>query len=109
MNGVRTIDEQNAQLEFGIARQTFERLGAANDLRCLKSLTKAKSQNPTPLTGRELQVLRLIASGATNRVIAKKLSISEKTVARHISNMFMKLNLYSRSAAVAYAYEHGLV
>ncbi len=99
-------DDRNARMELTIARQTFEQLGAGNDLRCLE---KAKSQNPTPLTSRELEVLRLIASGVTNRAIGRKLSISEKTVARHVSNIFMKLNLYSRSAAVAYAYEHGLV
>jgi DNA-binding NarL/FixJ family response regulator len=62
-----------------------------------------------PLTGREVEVLRLIASGKTNRAIATELAISEKTVARHVSNILMKLDLPSRSAATAYAYSRNLV
>ena len=54
-------------------------------------------------------MLRLVATGATNRAIATELFLSEKTVARHLSNIFTKLGLSSRSAATAYAYEHGLV
>ena len=61
-----------------------------------------------PLTQREEEVLRLVASGITNRHIASKLNISEKTVARHLSNIFTKLDLDSRSAATAYAYKHKL-
>jgi DNA-binding NarL/FixJ family response regulator len=61
------------------------------------------------LTGREVEVLRLVATGRTNRAIAADLAISEKTVARHLSNIFTKLDLPSRSAATAYAYEHKLV
>ncbi len=61
------------------------------------------------LTGRELQVLRLVATGMANRAIAAELLLSEKTVARHLSNIFTKLDVSSRSAATAYAYEHGLV
>jgi len=62
-----------------------------------------------PLTGRELEVLRLIASGKTNRAIAEDLAISEKTVARHVSNILTKLDLPSRSAATAYAYTRNLI
>ena len=62
-----------------------------------------------PLTDRELEVLQLVASGATNREVANRLHISEKTVARHISNIFNKLDLSSRAAATAYAFQHGLV
>ena len=54
-------------------------------------------------------MLRLVAAGKTNRVIAADLFLSEKTIARHLSNIFAKLGLSSRSAATAYAYEHGLV
>jgi DNA-binding NarL/FixJ family response regulator len=61
------------------------------------------------LSARELQVLRLVASGKTNRAIAGALGISEKTVARHVSNIFTKLGLSSRTAATAYAYQHDLV
>ena len=61
------------------------------------------------LTAREVEVLRLVATGKTNRAIATDLFLSEKTVARHLSNIFVKLDLPSRSAATAYAYEHDLV
>ena len=54
-------------------------------------------------------MLRLVASGRTNREIAAELVISEHTVARHLQNMFAKLDLPSRAAATAYAYRHGLV
>ena len=54
-------------------------------------------------------MLRLVASGRTNRAIADELVISEKTVARHVSNIFIKLRVSSRSAATAYAYRHELV
>jgi DNA-binding NarL/FixJ family response regulator len=61
------------------------------------------------VTARELQVLRQVATGKTNREIAEALSISEKTVARHLSNIFTKLDLPSRAAATAYAYQHHLI
>ncbi len=61
------------------------------------------------MTGREVEVLRLVAAGKTNRAIAAELAISEKTVARHLSNIFTKLDLPSRAAATAYAYEHNLL
>jgi DNA-binding NarL/FixJ family response regulator len=61
------------------------------------------------LTAREVQVLRLVATGRTNRAISTELVISEKTVARHMSNIFTKLGLSSRSEATAYAYQHSLV
>jgi DNA-binding CsgD family transcriptional regulator len=63
---------------------------------------------PGGLTAREAEVLALVATGKTNRAIAEELVISDKTVARHISNIFVKLDISSRSAATAYAYEHGL-
>ena len=103
-------DEDNAVLELSAARETFEQLGAAADLACVRTmLPKQKSQNGGPLTDREVEVLRLVASGMTNRRIAAKLNISEKTVARHLSNIFTKLDLASRTAATAYAYNHGLL
>ena len=61
------------------------------------------------LTARELQVLRLVATGRTNRAISDELGLSEKTVARHISNIFNKLDVSSRAAATAYAFEHHLI
>ena len=61
------------------------------------------------LTARELQVLILVAAGATNRAIASKLVLSERTVDRHVSNIFTKLGVSSRTAATAYAYKHSLI
>lgn len=103
-------DEEGAQLEFDAAQDTFERLGAAPDAARIATLV-AHSSAPlsSALTGREVEVLRLVATGKTNRAIAADLSISEKTVARHLSNIFTKLDLPSRSAATAYAYEHKLI
>ncbi|HWV92839.1 MAG TPA: LuxR C-terminal-related transcriptional regulator, partial [Vicinamibacterales bacterium] len=102
--------EEGAQLEFEAAQDTFDRLGAAPDAARVASLV-AQPTAPVSgaLTGREVEVLRLVATGKTNRAIALDLSISEKTVARHLSNIFTKLDLPSRSAATAYAYEHKLI
>jgi ATP/maltotriose-dependent transcriptional regulator MalT len=103
-------DEDGAQMEFEAAQETFERLGATADAARVEALlTPAPSASHGPLTGREVEVLRLAATGKTNRMIATQLAISEKTVARHMSNIFTKLDLTSRSAATAYAYEHKLV
>ena len=103
-------DQEGAQLELEAAAETFERLGAKPDSTRVASLVGgAASDAPGPLTGREVEVLRLIASGKTNRAIATELAISEKTVARHVSNILTKLDLPSRSAATAYAYSRNLV
>jgi DNA-binding NarL/FixJ family response regulator len=67
------------------------------------------SEAPGGLTAREVEVLRLVAKGKTNRAIADELIVSEKTVASHLSHIFTKLDLTSRSAATAFAYENGLV
>ena len=61
-----------------------------------------------PLTARETEVVQLVSAGLSNRNIAAELFISEKTVARHLSNIFTKLGLTSRAAVTAYAYQHGL-
>jgi len=103
-------DEDGAQMEFEAAQETFERLGASADAARVEALlAPAPSASHGPLTGREVEVLRLAATGKTNRMIATQLAISEKTVARHMSNIFTKLDLPSRAAATAYAYEHKLV
>ncbi len=101
-------DEDAAEMEFDAARWVFEQLSAMPDVTRARSLSRGHARNATRLTEREMQVLRLIAAGRTNRAIAGALHISEKTVARHVSNIFTKLGLSSRSAATAYAYEHGL-
>ncbi|HVQ87024.1 MAG TPA: response regulator transcription factor [Actinomycetes bacterium] len=103
-------DEDSASMEFDAAAWAFQQLGAVADIVQLERHTSP--QKPTAvgsLTAREVQVLTLLATGATNRAIAVDLVISEKTVARHVSNIFSKLGVTSRSAATAYAYEHGIV
>jgi ATP/maltotriose-dependent transcriptional regulator MalT len=103
-------DGDAAALELDAARSTFERLGAAPDLERVTKLAGADpARTPCELTARECEVLRLVAAGRTNRAIAGDLVISEHTVARHLQNIFLKLDLTSRAAATAYAYEHGLV
>lgn len=103
-------DEDTAVMELGAARRTFEDLGAATDLSAVERLLRsASAAGDSELSTRELQVLRLIAEGRTNRQIAQTLMISEKTVARHVSNIFIKLGVSTRAAATAYAYEHELV
>lgn len=103
-------DEDGAEMEFDAARQIFGRLGAGPDLERLDSSVRGKTRSDVGgLTAREQEVLRLVAAGKTNRAIAADLVISEKTVARHVSNIFTKLGLSSRAAATAYAYEHELV
>jgi DNA-binding CsgD family transcriptional regulator len=102
-------DQEGAQLELDAAAWTYRRLGAAPDLARVSALTRSRSTAHGGLSAREVEVLRLIAAGKTNRAIANDLVLSEKTVARHVSNIFTKLGLSSRSAATAYAYEHQLV
>jgi DNA-binding CsgD family transcriptional regulator/tetratricopeptide (TPR) repeat protein len=89
------------------ARAVFLELGARSGLSELNLLTGERP--PGALTDREVEVLRLVSTGLTNRGIAGRLSLSEKTVARHLSNIFGKLGLSSRSAATAYAYENGFI
>jgi DNA-binding CsgD family transcriptional regulator len=101
-------DEETAAMELEAARQAFAVLGAASDVAAADALL-ANPPAPGGLTPREIEVLALVATGSTNRSIAEELVISEKTVARHVSNIFTKLDVSSRSAATAYAYEHNLV
>jgi DNA-binding CsgD family transcriptional regulator len=103
-------DDDGGELELAAARAGFEQLGAAPDLARIESLSPgAPSKRPHGLTRRELQVLRLIAAGKTNKAIAAELFLSEKTVDRHVSNILTKLDVPSRAAATAYAYEHKLI
>jgi DNA-binding NarL/FixJ family response regulator len=103
-------DKEGGRLELDAARTVFEQLGAAPDLTRIESLTRAvPSGRPHGLTPRELQVLRLVAEGKTNKMIASELFLSEKTVDRHVSNLLAKLNVPSRAAATAFAYEHNLM
>ncbi|HEX6996952.1 MAG TPA: LuxR C-terminal-related transcriptional regulator [Gammaproteobacteria bacterium] len=104
-------DEDGAALELESARAAFERLEARPDLAHVDAL---RARPPVPpaaagLTRRELEVLRLVATGLTNRQVAAELALSEKTVDRHVSNIFAKLDVPSRAAATAYAYRHRLL
>jgi DNA-binding CsgD family transcriptional regulator len=103
-------DDDHARLELDAACWAFQQLGAASDVARVESyLRPAAASASNGLTQRELQVLRLVAAGKSNRAIATELVLSEKTVARHLSNIFTKLGLSSRSAATAFAYQHALV
>jgi DNA-binding CsgD family transcriptional regulator len=110
-------DGESARLELASARETFERLGAAPDVAAVESLAATVADSARRgtaaadhrLTDRELQVLRLVASGLTNKAIARELALSEKTVDRHVSNIFVKADVSSRAAATAFAYERKLV
>jgi DNA-binding CsgD family transcriptional regulator len=102
-------DEDSAQMELDAARWVFRQLGAAPDLARVEALTRKALAPAGGLTAREVEVLRLVAAGKTNRAIAADLFLSEKTVARHLSNIFAKLGVSSRAAATAYAFAHDLV
>jgi len=102
-------DEDSAVLELGAARAVFEQLGAAPDLARVDSHIRSAAADTHGLSPRELQVLRLVATGKTNREIATELVVSEHTVARHVQNIFGKLGVSSRTAATAFAFERDLV
>lgn len=100
-------DEDGAARSLAIASEVFDRLGAALDSQSILDLT-GETSLPAGLTAREAEVLRLVASGQTNKDIASALHLSERTVARHLSNIFTKVDATSRTAAAAFAFEHGL-
>ncbi len=106
-------DEDGAMLEAQAARVEFQSLGAMFDVAEIERLSRSADAtvtlNPGGLTTRELEVLRLVAVGKTNKLIARELCLSEKTVDRHLSNILAKLAVPSRAAATAYAYEHHLL
>jgi ATP/maltotriose-dependent transcriptional regulator MalT len=104
-------DSESADLELDAARWAFQRLGAEPDLERIAALSAEAPVGTTGsgLTGREIEILALVAAGKSNREVAVELVISEKTVARHLSNIFSKIGVASRSAATAYAFQHGLV
>ncbi|HEY7130817.1 MAG TPA: response regulator transcription factor [Candidatus Limnocylindrales bacterium] len=102
-------DEESAAIALGAARDAFERLGAVPDVRRLDATTGAAPPTPGGLSPREVEVLAHLARGATNREIATALGISERTVDRHVSNIYTKLDVSSRAAATAFAYKHRLI
>jgi len=102
-------DDDTASLELAAARATFAELGATPDLERIQVRFGGPTHDTHGLTARELEVLRLVAAGQSNRTIASTLVLSEHTVARHLQNIFRKLDVSSRTAASAFAYEHDLV
>jgi DNA-binding NarL/FixJ family response regulator len=104
-------DEEGAALERDAARAVFEELEAAPDLARLEAAVAdpAASEARFGLTARELEILRLVASGRTNAAIARELFVSVKTVDRHVSNIFDKLDVPTRAAATAFAYQHKMI
>jgi len=103
-------DEDGAAIELEAARSAFERMGAGPDAARVEALLRPADTGPAgSLTDREVEVLRLVATGKTNRAIAEELFISARTVERHVSNIFRKLAVSSRAAATAHAFRHGLI
>ncbi len=103
-------DEETAALELDAARRAFSELRAAPDLARVSALARgAMFRSEHGLTKRELEVLRHVAAGRSNKAIARDLALSNRTVDRHLSNIFDKLSVSSRSAATAFAYRNRLI
>jgi DNA-binding CsgD family transcriptional regulator len=102
-------DQDGAKMELDAARWVFHQLAAAPDLARVEALSGRAAGGPGRLTARELEVLRMVAAGETNKAIAAELFVSERTVDRHMSNIYAKLGVSSRAAATAHAYQHGLL
>jgi DNA-binding NarL/FixJ family response regulator len=103
-------DADGADLERDAARAVFLELGALPDVTRLEARAARRADSrPFGLSAREVEVLRLVSKGLTNRAIAKELVLSEKTVDRHLSNIFAKMHVPTRTAATAIAYRHNLV
>ncbi len=103
-------DDEGSRMELEAAHAIFEQLGAVPDLERVRELLRhGGSSDAHGLTARELQVLRLVAAGKKNKVIAAELYLSERTIDRHVSSILDKLNVCSRAAATGYAYQHKLI
>ena len=103
-------DDDSAALELDAARAGFERLGARPELERLERLAAGGHSGAAHgLTAREVEVLRQVAAGATNKAIAAELVLSVRTIDRHVSNILRKLGVSTRAAAAARAHELGLL
>jgi len=102
-------DEGTARLELDAARESFRELGAYPDLEAISERAADARDDSNFLTGREVQVLELVAAGLANKEVGSELHISERTVARHLSNILTKLGVTSRTAATAAGYERGII
>jgi DNA-binding CsgD family transcriptional regulator len=105
----RRGDPEGRRLELAAARKLLQELSVPPSRPPDEPTPRASEQPARPLSERELQVIRLLAAGKTNRAIAEELFISEKTVARHVSNIFDKVGASSRTAAAAWAFQHSLI
>jgi DNA-binding NarL/FixJ family response regulator len=101
-------DEDAAASSFAAAEALFDQIGARLEARQIRNRT-GRLALPAGLTDREAEVLRLVAEGRPNKEIAAELYLSAKTVSRHLSNIFAKIGVSSRSAATAFAFEHQIV
>lgn len=101
-------DATGAAAAFDAARQLFDNLGVSLDARASQTLPN-QSPLPAGLTAREAEVLRLVAAGHTNKEVASVLFLSDKTIARHLSNIFTKAGVSTRAAATAFAFEHDMI
>jgi len=99
-------DTEAAERELEAAHAVFSELGADLDTKAVGD--QRRSALPKGLTEREAEVLALVAAGSTNRQIADELFLSQKTVARHVSNIFTKIDVTSRTAAARFAFDNGL-
>jgi DNA-binding NarL/FixJ family response regulator len=102
-------DDEGAEVELRAAQRSFGELGAHADAARVADHLEIPAARRKGLTDRECEVLRLVAEGRTNRQIAEELVLSEHTIARHLSNIFTKLGVHSRTAAAAFAFEHELL
>jgi DNA-binding CsgD family transcriptional regulator len=103
-------DDESAEMEFDAAYWIFQQLGAGPVMKKVELLSgRMSAGNTHGLTPREMEVLRMVAAGKTNKGIASELFISERTVDRHVSNIFLKLDVESRTAAASYAFKHKLI
>jgi DNA-binding NarL/FixJ family response regulator len=103
-------DDEGAGLEWDAATRLFDELGVKRSAELMRpSPSQETSAIGNPLTSRELEVLRLVAEGMTNKSIAAELHLSERTIDRHVSNILAKMDVPSRAAATAYAYRHQLL
>ncbi|MFV2143885.1 helix-turn-helix domain-containing protein [Isoptericola sp. G70] len=101
-------DGDTAREEYELAATTFAELGAGRELQHLVA-QRRRRRAPEELSPRETEVLAVVAEGGTNRDVGAHLHISERTVARHLANTYLKLGVSSRTAAVAWARDHGVV
>jgi DNA-binding NarL/FixJ family response regulator len=107
---LRGVDDDASRASFEVAEELFSQIGARLDAEQSRLATTKRvvTAFPAGLTERECEVLRLIAAGHTNKEIAETLVLSGKTVSRHLSNIFAKINVSTRAAATAFAFENGL-